>query len=112
MIQEFPYSDPLQIFALFAGQQGAILLDSAQLRKNDSRYSFIAMDPFLTLQSKNGLIQLVGENFLGNPFDVLSEQLKKYPQENIKDLPPFQGGAAGFLSYDLGYHLEKLPFHK
>ncbi len=109
MIKEIPYNNPLKIFALFANQSGAIFLDSAQLRKNASRYSFIAIDPFLTLESKNGLIQLGDETFLGNPFDVLAEQLLKFSQTNNPDLPPFQGGVAGFFSYDLGHHLENFP---
>ncbi|HSW68774.1 MAG TPA: aminodeoxychorismate synthase component I [Gammaproteobacteria bacterium] len=112
MFQEISYQSPLAIFALFAEKEGAVLLDSAQLRKNCGRYSFIAIDPFLMLKSKNGLIQLGEKSFSGNPFDVLAEQLKKFHQENVKELPPFQGGAAGFLSYELAHHLEKLPFAK
>lgn len=112
MIQEISYSDPLQVFALFAEQSGAILLDSAQLRKNCSRYSFIAVDPFLTLTSKNGLIQLGTDTFSGDPFNVLAEQLAKFHQKKQAGFPPFQGGVAGFLSYDLAHHLENLPAAK
>jgi len=112
MIQEIAYCRPLQIFALFAEQNGALFLDSAELGKNGSRYSFIAIDPFLMLESKNGLIKLGKDHFVANPFDVLSQELAKFSQQNIAGLPPFQGGVAGFLSYDLGRHLEKLPAAK
>lgn len=109
MLQEIPYDNPLKIFSKFTNENGAIFLDSAQLRKDCGRYSFIAVDPFLTLESKNGLIKLDGEILFGDPLDVLAQQLQKFSQTNIDGLPPFQGGAAGFLSYDLGRHLENLP---
>lgn len=111
MIHEIPYRDPLQLFALFAEQQSALLLDSAQLRTHSGRYSFIALDPFLTLESKNGLIKLNDEVFFGDPFEVLEQQLAVFSQQNEAGLPPFQGGAAGFFSYELSHHLENLPRH-
>ncbi len=109
MFQEIKYHDPLQIFSLFAEDNGAVLLDSAQLRKDCGRYSFIAIDPFLTLTSKNGVI-LLGDRVLnGDPFLILKHELMQYSMENMAGLPPFQGGVAGFLGYGLAQHLEKLP---
>ena len=109
VIQEIPYVDPLQVFSLFSEHKDVIFLDSAKLQKDCSRYSFIAVDPFLTLTSKNGLIKLGEETFHGDPFEILAKQLLKYSQQNDEDLPPFQGGIAGFFSYELGHHLEDLP---
>ncbi len=109
MFQEISYRDPLQIFTLFAEQTGAIFLDSAQLREKCGRYSFIAVDPFQTLISKNGSIALRDDVFAGDPFVILKQELLKFPEENIAGLPPFQGGVAGFLGYGLAQHLEKLP---
>jgi para-aminobenzoate synthetase component 1 len=97
--QEIPYQDPVRIFAYFADQTGAVFLDSAQLREQCGRYSFIAIDPFFTFTAKNS------ENDL---FESLEENLKKYPLTTYSDLPPFQGGAAGFFSYDLYRYLEKI----
>ncbi len=109
MIQEIPYTNPQSVFALFANQSNALFLDSAELRNQCGRYSFIAIDPFLTLESKNGLIKLNDQVFVGDPWQTLTEQLQRFPQKNHDNLPPFQGGAAGFLSYDLARHLENLP---
>ncbi len=97
--QEIPYQDPVTIFAYFADQTGVVFLDSAQLREQCGRYSFIAIDPFSTFTIKNS------EN---NLFEILEENLKKYPLAIHSDLPPFQGGAAGFFSYDLYRYLEKI----
>lgn len=102
-IKEIPYQDPLQIFAYFSKQWGAIFLESAQLRDYCGRYSFIAIDPFT---------QCVSKNSHTDPFQVLTEHIAQFPLDYYPDLPPFQGGVAGFFSYDLCHHLEKIPLHK
>jgi len=107
--QEIPYQDPLLIFANFCEQEGAIFLDSAQLREGCGHYSFIAFDPAKTLTSKNGLVQLGERTISGSPFDLLATELAKFPATLLPNLPPFQGGAAGFFSYDLCHHVEQLP---
>ena len=108
LLQEIPYQDPLSVIAYFAQESGAVFFDSAQLREHCGRYSFIALDPFMLLQSKNGMIHLDGLELSGDPFEILTEQLKKFPLTMLAGLPPFQGGAAGFFSYDLYPHLEKI----
>jgi para-aminobenzoate synthetase component 1 len=106
--REIPYQDPLPIFANFAKEEGVVFLDSAQLRENCGRYSFIAIDPFLSLASKNSHIELNGQVVLGDPFQILEREFLKYPLVSEPNLPPFQGGAAGFFSYDLYQHLENI----
>ena len=61
------------------------------------RYSFIAIDPFLVFISKNSC---------EDPFQLLRDQLAQFPLCFYPELPPFQGGAAGFFAYDLLHHLE------
>jgi para-aminobenzoate synthetase component 1 len=95
---EITYQNPLQVFASFASTQGSILFDSASSAiKKNNRYSFIALYPFLTLRSKND-----------DPFVELQQQLAMYPLEKHFDLPPFQGGAAGYFGYELYQHFEKI----
>jgi para-aminobenzoate synthetase component 1 len=109
LIHEIAFDDPLSLFALFAKENGAIFLDSAEQRKACGRYSFIAIDPSLTLKSKNAIMQLGDQNATGDPFAVLQAELQRFPLAKIPDLPPFQGGVAGYFSYDAGQHLESLP---
>jgi len=109
LVEQIPYCDPSKLFAFFSDQPAAVFLDSAKTDKNLGRYSFIAVDPFLELSSKNGQIKLGSENLSADPFEVLQQQLRKYPLNTHPDLPPFQGGAAGYFAYDLCHHLEKLP---
>lgn len=109
LVHEIAFIDPLTLFALFAESRGAVFLDSAQLRQDSGRFSFIAIDPFQILQSKLGRITVAEISFSGDPFSVLQTQLAQFPLNTHPDLPPFQGGVAGYFSYDLCHHLEELP---
>lgn len=101
-VQNVIYQDPFDVFTHFHQQWGAVFLDSAQLRPNCGRYSFIGIDPFSCLVCKNET---------QDPFQLLAEQLAKFPMQFHPDLPPFQGGAVGFFSYDLYRYLEDIPKH-
>jgi para-aminobenzoate synthetase component 1 len=109
LIHEIVFDDPLSLFALFAEQNGAIFLDSAEQRKACGRYSFIAVDPYLTLRSKNAVIQSGDQTSVGDPFTVLQAEMRRFPLIKISDMPPFQGGVAGYFGYDAGQYLEALP---
>lgn len=98
LYQEISYQDPVAVFALFAQQNGSVFLDSAQLRLGCARFSFIAVDPFKILSSKNDGM---------DPFALLVDELVQFPLARHLDLPPFQGGVAGYFGYDLCQHLEK-----
>ena len=45
----------------------------------------------------------------GSPFDILRNLLNRYDLSLVAGLPPFQGGAIGYLGYELANHLESLP---
>ncbi|MEA3349258.1 MAG: aminodeoxychorismate synthase component I [Chloroflexota bacterium] len=107
--REIAYIDPFLAFQPFAGDSGAVFLDSAQVTDRLGRYSFITSDPFLTLRSKNGAIQVGNRHINGDPFEVLRSQLARYPLAHRAGLPPFQTGVAGYFAYDLAHHLETLP---
>ncbi len=92
LITEIPFRDPLAAFEPFAGQPYALLFDGALPDDKQGRYAFIAVDPFLTLQSKHDEINLAGETFTGDPFQVLQDLLAQYPLPRHPDLPPFRPG--------------------
>ena len=108
-VREIAYRDPLELFAPFARDRHAVWLESAVTDGQRGRYSYIAVEPFQILSSKNGNIVL-GERMLqGNPFDLLNEQLGRFNISPAPDLPPFQGGAVGYFGYELAQHLERVP---
>lgn len=88
-----------EIFTIFKDEKDSFILDSAMDKNKLGRYSFISSNPFKTLKYKNSD---------ENPLDFLQEELNKYKVENKTQLP-FIGGAVGYLSYDLGNYIEKLP---
>lgn len=111
-IEKIPFENSYKIFSHFARTHGSVFLDSALTDSHFGRYSFIGVDPFLILSSKNGHITLNGKSFFGNPFWILKEKLQEFPMTNHPNYPPFQGGAMGYFGYDLCHHLEKLPSNR
>ncbi|WP_373599501.1 aminodeoxychorismate synthase component I [Paraclostridium bifermentans] len=88
-----------EIYSLFKEEKNSFILDSGMDEKKLGRYSFISSRPFEIIKLKN-----TNEN----PLDYLQNKLSKFKVENNTDLP-FIGGAVGYLSYDIGNYIEKLP---
>jgi para-aminobenzoate synthetase component I len=109
LVQEIAYRDPLELFAPFANDRHAVLLESAVTDGHRGRYSYVAIEPFQILSSKNGNIVLGERELQGNPFHLLDEQLGRFNLSPVPDLPPFQGGAVGYFGYELAQHLERVP---
>jgi para-aminobenzoate synthetase component 1 len=100
-VRELPGApDPVDACARFLDRPYPILLESALRSERLGRYSFLSADPWLVLKGKGTAV---------DPFLELEEQLARFPADPIPGLPPFQGGAAGYLGYDLCHHLERLP---
>ena len=114
-VLEIEYRDPLATFASLADEAFAIFLDSSLVGDRQGRYSYIAVEPFLTLSSKNGRVYLdtqpdgERQTLSGNPFDILRAQINRFPLATRAGLPSFQTGVAGYFGYDLCHHLEQLP---
>jgi para-aminobenzoate synthetase component 1 len=109
LVREIAYADPALLFARFAGDRYAVLLDSALTDGPHGRYSFIAVEPFRILTSKDGVITIDGERSLGNPFEILRLELSAYALRTAPALPPLQGGVVGYFGYELVRHLERVP---
>src|SRR4030066_375380 len=107
--------DAAWCFEAFAPRPFSFFLDSGMDPQRLGRYSFMGSDPFLVLRSHGREITLIRpegtEVVSGNPFDMLGELLREYQIEGNHSKLPFLGGAVGYLSYDLGHFIEKLPFH-
>ena len=103
----------LQAFEILKDRPYSFFLDSGMDPGRLGRYSFMGSDPFLVMRSRGDEITLRSQDdeqvISGNPFDVLGELLAKYRIESIPTALPFIGGAVGYLGYDLGRFIEKLP---
>ncbi len=84
-----------------AGLPHLATLDSAMTMGRLGQYSFLAADPF-------ELFRLVRP--LADPLASLARLLDSYRITSpIKGLPPFQGGAVGFMGYEFGRCFERIP---
>ena len=107
--------DPAQAFAPFSSLPYSLFFDNARKDTHLGRDSYICINPFETLESKNGTLTLTQGNetktFQGNPFTILQRRLDNLKNEidGFDTLPYFCGGAAGYFGYDLARDIEKLP---
>jgi len=100
------------IFAPLSSDANAFLLLSGG-RGDCSRYSFLACDPFLVVRAWGKRIEITNRHttieLVGNPFDILQKVLDGLEMPCVDIQLPFYAGTVGYFSYDLRYHLEKLP---
>jgi para-aminobenzoate synthetase component 1 len=97
-----PPPDVAETLRRFADWPNVVLFDSASRRPELGRYSFLAADPF-------EFEELANVPFGVDPFARLREWSQRFVRETLPGLPPFQGGAAGLLSYELGGAWERVP---
>ena len=102
-----------EMFSVFRNEPSPVLLDSALVSPTLGRFSYFTADPFLMVRSKDGRVEVESdgqvERHESSPFLVLRDLLRRFRVAAISGLPPFQGGAVGYLAYDLVHHLENLP---
>ncbi|UIJ71479.1 aminodeoxychorismate synthase component I [Aurantimonas sp. HBX-1] len=87
---------------------GLAFLDSAMRHETLGRYAFVAASPFAGFKVDAAGATLDGARLPGPPLAALAGVLARHRCETVAGLPPFQGGAAGFVAYDFAHHLERL----
>ena len=97
---------PVEVFRRLSRQRHCLFLDSALQHETLGRYSFVSADPFLYVSA--AAHELDGRDGL----ERIEAELARWPSKTVVDLPPFQGGAAGLLSYDLCRSFERVPTAK
>lgn len=90
-------------------EQGG-LLESGRTGK----YSYVAFSPIAKIQSKDGKLQIDGDYDVSlsnddDPLDGLMKLMNVWKAPIWPEGPDWQGGALGFLSYDLVRHFERIP---
>ncbi len=105
--------EPSQACARFLDLPFPLLLESALRSERLGRFSYLAADPWLVLRSKGPRLEWQSadgvQRSTGDPFAALQTVLAEHALDAAPGLPAFQGGAAGYLAYDLCHHLERLP---
>jgi para-aminobenzoate synthetase component 1 len=104
ILEQIKYFEPIKLLKSVEHFPGTILFESLGDNPN-SRYSYLCCKPLRTIHYKYNSKQKA-------PFEELTNLLSSYNLATIDGIPPFQGGLAGLLGYDLSKALEKLPENK
>ncbi|WP_100374733.1 aminodeoxychorismate synthase, component I [Bacillus sp. FJAT-45037] len=93
---------------LVQGQPHHVLLESGR----GGEYSIIGLEPFAIVEGKGDTLTFKqGESLevrKGKLLDSLKEVMAAYHVDVMPNVPGFQGGAIGYLSYDVVREIEKL----
>ncbi len=97
--------------ALTEGQSHYMLLESGRA----GRYSIMGLQPEAIIKGKDKMLSVKTSNGIeyvheGDLLQSLEEALKPYSVDKTADEcgPPIQGGALGYISYDVVRQIEKL----
>lgn len=109
-----PATDPFELYGrIKTPGRPSFLLESGKGVEAVARYSFLGSDPYLVLTGKGSGYELRSRERTilheDNPFTALASLLRASRMPRPEDLPPFFGGAVGFLSYDVVRRFERLP---
>jgi para-aminobenzoate synthetase component 1 len=110
-----PAPDPVRCCEALEGLPYRLFLDSASTGTRFGRYSFLVADPVAIVRSRGAETTTLdrasdGSRIVnGDPLAALRELIAPHRTEPVPGLPPFQGGAAGYVAYDWGLTLERLP---
>ncbi len=115
---------PVSAFHKIDDGGNACLFESVIGGEKVGRYSFLAAEPFMTLEARGshvtvshdtadheveGLQSTVENVQTDNPLEELRRLVQEVRVAHTPDLPPFIGGAVGYAGYDTVRYVENLP---
>ena len=110
-----PSPDALACGEQLEGLPFRLLLDSAALSTRLGRYTFLTADPVKVVRSHGTHVEVIdcvsGQHEIADedPLAIVRRLMAPHACARVADVPPFQGGVAGYLGYDWGLTLERLP---
>ncbi|MDK2970610.1 MAG: anthranilate synthase component [Candidatus Sumerlaeota bacterium] len=106
---------PVSVFRKLADNPYAFLLESVEGGEQIARYSFIGIDPFLIFRARGNEQSLDLQRgrcdiaAAATPVGTLRAILAHFTPVSDPDLPPFSGGAVGYMAYDTVRYFENIP---
>lgn len=96
------------------GQEYSFLLESVEKADQIGQYSFLGAKPTVVLRSKGRQVSIFRDGREGkfesdDPFRELERLMAEYQPVQVDGIPPFHGGAVGYIGYDQVRFFEKLP---
>jgi para-aminobenzoate synthetase component I len=110
-----PAPDPIECCERLEQLPYRLLLESAARETRLGRYSFLTADPVFIVRSRGAHTDIVdcmsGATTTTNEDALAGVRRLVAPHRfpSVPGVPPFQGGIAGFIAYDWGLTLERLP---
>lgn len=112
---------PLTLFTKISeGRDSLFLFESLEGGERWGRYSFIGYDPLVSFTSRGSEFEIhnhcnaqstttTGD---GNPLAEMKKMVESLDAADFAELPPFSGGAVGYLGYEMVRFMENLPCDK
>jgi anthranilate synthase component 1 len=102
---------PLAVYLKLAkNRENAFLLESVEGNASVARYSFIGASPKSVVRSEGDVFELrsvnATEKFAGSVLEFLRCHFERFEVELADGLPPFCGGAIGYIGFDCVDHIE------
>ena len=103
LVEELPSTlDVMTAVRAFSNWSNLLVFESALARMPVGRYSFLTADPVAKWQMNFPI-------FGYDPFTGARKEWERFRIDSVPGLPPFQGGIAGLLGYELGQSWERIP---
>ena len=96
---------PVSAYLKVARGKHSLLLESVEGGERLARFSFIGTEPYRILRTGPS----EGPNGSTDPLRLVEEELSRFRLVPVTGLPPFHGGAVGYLAYEVARYFERLP---
>jgi anthranilate synthase component 1 len=108
---------PLSFFKRLERDRYSFLLESVEGSERWARYSFLGTSPNRVFKARGNQIEIAENGKLkklvsDTPLNVLEHLLKGCRPVAVPGVPPFFGGALGYVSYDAVAQLHQIPNSK
>jgi anthranilate synthase component I len=96
---------PLSFFKRLERDRYAFLLESVEGSERWARYSFLGSRPRLVFKSRGKQVEIIEDGKSRKlesemPLNTLKELVENYRPVTVPGVPPFFGGALGYVAYD------------
>lgn len=105
---------PVSAYLKLRRGENTFLLESVEGGTQVGRYSFLGRDPSIIFEARGQRVSIrrgsqVTKIETTNPLEELKKLTQEFVPVSDPTLPPFAGGAVGYIAYDAVRQLESLP---
>src|SRR5437667_8615898 len=105
---------PLSFFKRLERDRYSFLLESVEGSERWARYSFLGTQPHCIFKARGNQVEII-ENGKSKPIvsdaplQLLEELLRGYQTVTVPGVPPFFGGALGYVAYNAVEQFHEIP---